>query len=403
MVPKRKVRLILVLTVFIFNIFTICSFSEVNGMRVTYAVDSSQINGYNTSDITNSESILPLAEGRSEFLKYGKPMLMFVRPWSDKNSDNRKLKLIYSIVNGPYYFLDFNAINAKTGKPVNSLGEEINLYNEKIGETGQEYVNKEIEDLAKPLNEEEAKQIAVNEAAKYNIMISSSEKYQVQYNANWYGLNQSVYTFTWGYDQDNSTDRLKITVNMKNGAVLEFYHNIKNDDNKLSSSLTWSEGKDKAIEFVKDKFPQFLGNIVFIKNEPSLSAKSSNDGYYYSFWRVINGAVYPENNISVMIDNKSGEIKAYGYRWEYIDFPEISSVVISQEEAANIFMDNIGLQLNTRGALKDQNSTQEDKNSKDVIVYEVKPGNAAYIDAYNGKLKDSKGNDIIFNSDKEDY
>lgn len=376
MIRKKNLIITLVLTFFVLNIFALISYAGVSGI----------------SDSADTSQIITIDNAKTEFLKYGKPRLMYVRPWNTSNAnENRKLKLIYTLVNGPYFYFDFKGIDATTGKPINSSGEEFMQYYEKIGDQSNPAVNKKADELSKPLTENDAKLIAMKEALKYNIAINGN--CVSSYNDNWLGLNQKVYTFLWSNKTDGDF-KYKATVDILTGMVLEINYNndkIKDSLNLNTPNISWQEGKDRAIDFVKSDFSEYVGSLVFMQSKPYLNAKTGDFYYYYSFWRIVNGALYPENNVNVIVDNRTGDIIGYGYRWENIDFPVIGSNIISDTMASDIFMNKIGLNLNTFYSLGIQ---KQDDSNNNGLVYSAGDSNAAYIDVYTGKLKDVKGLDI---------
>lgn len=351
-------------------------------------------------NLPDVNTILSIDKAGEEFLKYGEPRIMYVRPWIVNNTEeNRKLKLIYSIVNGPYYYFDFNAIDAKSGKPLNSQGKETNVYSQRIGEVSKLSVNKKIEKLQHPINENDAKLIAIKEALKYNISVDSNDDYKSTYTDNWFGLPQKAYNISFTKKSETSAFSFNATIDLLTGCVLEFHYgndklttNISTGSAINTSSVSWQDGKNRAIAFVKSKFPQFLGSIVLMENEPNFAGKSGEFDYYYSFWRTVNGVLYPENNLNILVDNKSGNIEGYGYRWEFIDFPEIGKDIITEDTAANIFINQIGLKINYLS----------DAVGNGVFAYGPIANEAAYIDAYTGKIKDNKGNDVVDLSQKYD-
>jgi hypothetical protein len=246
----------------------------------------------------------------------------------------------------------------------------------------------------------------MKEALKYGIAIDSNDKYITSLSNNLNGLNQKVFTISWSKDSEEEKFSFNISVNLDTGKVLGFHYSknrtentINNDNDSTKTELTWQDGKNRAIAFVKSKFPQFLGNISLMENEPTKSGKLGDDSYYYSFWRTVNGVLYPENNVNIVVDKNNGEVVGYGYRWEYIDFPDATMGIIDVKAAADIFINQIGLKLNSRTYGSDIKSNNNSNTiNSDILVYEANSTNAAYIDAYTGKLKDINGEDVVLQS-----
>lgn len=359
---KKRIFALLVCTAVILNLFSLNTLAGV----------------LNTNNNTKEESaIINVDRALTEFMKYGKPMLIYVRPWNSlDDGENRKLKLIYSLVNGPYFYFDFNGIDAVTAVPVSSSGKELKLHYEKIGDKSNELINKRAENLKTPLSAEEALIIAKREAVKYNQDIPNNLNYKLNINENWLGLKKRVYAISWVSKIEGANYSFKIIIDSLSGKVVEIsYHdNTPRVEDDSKTQLSWLSGKDKAVEFLKGKFPEFVGSVVLMQSEPDTRDKSKNF-YYYSFWRSVKGILYPENNVNIIVDNQDGTIIGYGYRWEFIDFPEAGPDIISEAQASQIFINKIGIKLKNR-------------------QYMVVPNGAAYIDAYTGQLKDSKGNDI---------
>jgi hypothetical protein len=351
-------------------------------------------------NLPNEFSILSMDKAKQQFLKYGAPRLIYVRPWANSNSnEGRKLKLIYSIVNGSYYYQDFNAIDAKTGDPVNAAGRPANLNFELIGDKADQSINKGTEKASNSINENDAKEIAIKEALKYNIKMDLNDKYVTSLSNNYNGINYKVFTISWSKDLEKDNISYSFSIDLDTGKILGFHYNKKplknivNNSNLDNNKLTWQDGRNQAVAFVKNNFPQFLGNISLMENEPMISGKLGGSSYYYSFWRTVNGVLYPENNVNIIIDKNSREIVGYGYKWEYIDFPDATAGIISDKTASDVFINQIGLRLNSRSFVS--NNSISNTMNNDILVYEANSTNAEYIDAYTGKLKDINGDDVV--------
>lgn len=350
---------------FILSAIVICLFSipiSSYGFMKTKLVDQT------------SGTIIPLAAAQQEFLKYGSPQLMYVRPWnSNKVDDNRKLKLVYALARGPYYYFDFKGIDAITSKPLTLNGKEFKTFYQKLGDDHVQF--KPLNNLSTALTEMQAKEMGIKEALRYGITVDDSYTYESHYNDNWMSLKESVYQINFTKKDNVSKKIINVVISINNGEILKFSYNSSSKNQASSKpALNWSESKDKAIAFAKNNFPEYAVSTVLMQNVP-VEAENVKD-YYFSFWRNIGGIIFPENNITVTIDAQSGEFVGYGYRWENITFPTETNNVIPQQTADKIFIDNIGIGL---------------FNS----IYRANTSDAAYIDCYSGELKNSFGEAAI--------
>lgn len=339
---------------------------------------------------TENTGFISLAAAQTAFLEYGEPQLMYIRSWNSKNSaDSRKLKLVYALPRGPYFNFDFKGIDAVTAKPLTFSGKEFKFFNEKLGEGNMEY--KQTDKLSTGLTEVKAKELAVKKAAAYGMTIDNSYNYESHYNENWLSIGEKVYQITFTKKAVDSKQTINVVIDIDTGDILRYYYYNKDGGKNQpvnKSLIKWTEGKDKAVSFAKSKFPEYAGNTVIMQNDPTDTDNNINE-YYYSFWRTEDGIIYPENNIMIIINALTGEVTGYGYRWENFDFPNIEGNLIPQQEANRIFINEIGISLITPklGTKKTQNENQNP-------YYRANASEAAYIDCYTGKLKNSWGQEI---------
>jgi hypothetical protein len=377
-----------------------------DGFRVNLNATTGEIVNYefnwSTANLPTPENTLSLQKAQQEFLKNVPIMLMYMRPWVEGNpQENRKLKLVYSLPNG-YYGGEVNAIDAKTGKPLNWGGRETQLIIENLGDSTKA-VNKKIDKLPKILNRDEAKAIAEKELQKHG-KISEMTLSRSDYVDDNYGSFQKLFIFSWSKVTPQPKDNYTVTINIdaETGAVTAASYE-KNDpniyrENQTPPSITWEDGLKKAKEFVISKYPEFKDALIFMGSKPYYPEEKMGayypPQYYYNFTRVVNGVIYPENSVYVAMNTRTGEMTNYGYRWEYIDFPAVKNIV-TKKQAEDTFIKQIGLQLNYR-----QRYDMPMPNPEGLLVYEAKPSNASYIDAYTGKIKTYDGKDLTITDEK---
>lgn len=372
MLSRKKLLLstALILTLSTFSTGFNYSYKNVKAAKITNVFADSA-----STSFKKSASTISAEDAKGLFLKYGTPQLTYVRSWKD-NGD-RKLKLVYALVNGPYYYIDFSGISAKNGRPVGADGKETAIEIKSMG-SGKSPSDTVLDKQKSPADAATALKKTEEFLKKLNINADDSNLQSKAQSDSWYGISQKNYSFNFKVDGDKGACNVKAVFNAENLSVEEINSSFIYKSTDGEGNVSYSKAVQIAQKYVSEKFPDFVDNLIMVNTKSANSQK----GYNISFWRTVNGAAYPENNINITVDADTGNISSVCFRWEYISFPDTAGTITSKA-AADIMFSKIGLVL--------------DQSGNGDGVYELSKSNAAYIDAFNGKLKNSDGSDAEVN------
>ncbi|WP_099187738.1 S-layer homology domain-containing protein [Tepidibacter mesophilus] len=170
----------------------------------------------------------------------------------------------------------------------------------------------------------------------------------------------------------------------------------------INPKLTWEEGYDKAVNIIKNYYPNKIMDIYTKQNyvETYFYDESGNKvyplDYEYKFYRLVNGIKYEDNGISVNINVKTGEINSIEYNWnEDIDFSS-NGRIIDKDKAKDIYFDNHNIKLKYERIRYDKKIGSK---GNVTLLYDLEPLKGKYdfysLDAISGKFIDYDGNEMI--------
>lgn len=210
---------------------------------------------------------------------------------------------------------------------------------------------------------------------------------------------------TWeaGFDIKDKDIDGHICIDALTSEIISFDTYIFNDkEEDFTPKITWSQGYDKAIEFLAQHYGYNIKNIdtklLEQKGYHYINGKKINkDSYYYDFGRIDNKINYEDNRIYISIDAKTGEVSDVQYVWNNdIKFPVINNV-IDKDKAKHIYFDNHDIEL---GYTTIENEKETSKRA--ILAYTLKDKYGfAKVDAITGKVLDYNGNEIEKNDDKD--
>jgi hypothetical protein len=171
---------------------------------------------------------------------------------------------------------------------------------------------------------------------------------------------------------------------------------------EVKEKVTWSMGKEKALEAVKKIVPEQYGFYADQNlKEPVLAddVRKTMREYNYYFTRVVNGILFRDNAINISIDRETGEVKGFNINWTDAEFPQAGGIV-TQEAATAKYFDGIEARLQYLQKSSFDQTTQTLKTDPvPMLVYSfVRKGltynGGMYIDASTGKLVDYTGREV---------
>jgi len=210
-------------------------------------------------------------------------------------------------------------------------------------------------EITNETNTEELSKIVLAVKSKINI---PSELTEFDYNYNGEtSYSNSGWRFTWR-DKDY---KKRITVNCDTDAHITYYDYYSNDRyNTQAPQYLKEELKPKADGFIKQVAPEVADNIVF------KSATNSGKYYVYTYERIENGILMPENNVSVYVNYVTTEVDSISIAWLYdLDIPT-AETKITEEQAKEKLGKKVNMKLQYRNRSEKVNPS--DKNSKTKII-----------------------------------
>ncbi|NLL52169.1 MAG: peptidase, partial [Peptococcaceae bacterium] len=324
-----------------------------------------------------------------------------VRPLQTNGSGQEKVQLVYQLKNN-------GTIDALTGQPVILNQDEfLALANDtgirggmgsseqasdKVALTPQE--QQEIADLAKLLTKEQA----IHAVQKW---VEIPNGFRIN-NMNLYKDSSlrggRAWSFHW--ESQDRTQFISARVNAENGELINFssYKSsaTSSTENKLISQ---KEALKIAEDFVKgiqpDKFQQTklntanlaLENLSSSEPASSLPLPTDRTSITFNYQRMVNGILFPANQISATVDLVSKKITSYSLNWWNLEFPRVS-MAMPKNQAEELFFQSRPMELQY-AIVYDQGEAKEAR-----LVYRpasLSGANSDLMDAKNGSFLDWRG------------
>jgi hypothetical protein len=257
----------------------------------------------------------------------------------------------------------------------------------------------EITDNAKLLSKEQAM-----EAVKRWIAVPSSLSLR---NANLYKDSGIRNLRVWSFHWESREQSIDARVNAEDGELLSFSSYqaaASSSPDSAAKALSKEEAQKIAEDFLTkiqaDKLKQAKLNTDALSREiPAsdvlaskmpVSFPAENTSITFSYERIVNGILFPSNQISATVDLFSKKITSYNLNWWNLDFPQLSEA-ISQSKAEELFFRSRPIELQYV-IVYDQGEAKEAR-----LVY--RPSSAGAItsdlmDAKNGLFLDWQGNPL---------
>lgn len=194
---------------------------------------------------------------------------------------------------------------------------------------------------------------------------------------------------------------IRVSVDAKTGELTGFSKDsrmnpedyYKDPEVKVSEE----EARKAADNLVGKLQPLKAGQVVFRQSEPELGpwikmGKPAARGYMFSYARMVNGVVYPENGFRVRVSSTAGEVLSYDMFWWETSFPKPEGV-IGEASANERFLAEHPLTLEYGKAYK--RWTKGNDSPEYYLIYRPSGGAGAMLDAVSGTEIDYQGNPVV--------
>lgn len=156
--------------------------------------------------------------------------------------------------------------------------------------------------------------------------------------------DKTIYNLSWS-DSKNKLGSVNVTID-SDGRITNYYcYKPYEGDRNMSRipSVSKSDALKTANEFIKKVNPSIWGSLEYKENSAPMNIHDTNYDFYYV--RMENKVQFPQNNVSVSVDCRTGIVQSFHCNWMYdLTFPSTSGV-ISLERAQQIFAEKLGLKL----------------------------------------------------------
>ncbi|NLM21672.1 MAG: S-layer homology domain-containing protein [Peptococcaceae bacterium] len=349
----------------------------------------------NTIDATKAAQAL----SESNLLELRYFLAPEVRPLQTNDKGQEKVRLVYQLKNN-------GTIDALTGHPVILNQDEFwadetgiiggmgskELDSKEATLTPQE--QQEIADLAKLLTKEQA----IEAVQKW---VEIPKDFSIR-NMNLYKdsslRGNRAWSFHW--ESQNRTQFISAKVNAENGELISFSsYNSSATSSDQTKLISPSEALKIAEDFVKhiqpDKFKQTKLNTdnLALENpnssEPAAKLPLPDDrtSITFNYQRMVNGILFPANQISATVDLVTKKITSYSLNWWNLEFPELA-VAMPKNQAEELFFHSRPMELQY-AIVYDQGEAKEAR-----LVYRPAAINGAssdLMDAKSGIFLDWRG------------
>ncbi len=190
--------------------------------------------------------------------------------------------------------------------------------------------------------------------------------------------NPSRWTFTWS----NEDSSLRVSASCDNDGNI-IYYNFRDNTNQSSYSrfpkYKKADLEKQAKDFLKRVSPVTEKSLVLV---PTMPSGIYSGTYTYRFVRYENGIIFPENYVTVSVNNQTGVVTSYNSNFNMgINIPEKKNI-ISEETAKEILGTKLKMNLSYRV------KTDYEKENAPVKAYLVYTPESGYlsVDAETGEI-----------------
>ncbi|MEI7026601.1 S-layer homology domain-containing protein [Paenibacillus sp. y28] len=173
----------------------------------------------------------------------------------------------------------------------------------------------------------------------------------ISYNKAYYELSGGRGAWSMYFEKkvtERAINTISVSIDAENGRLTGYYFSENDPDKKPSYPPKYdlSQAKTVADSFIGDLNSGEAGQIQYDDSFEKAFRTPLNGYVQYSFnyYRVVNGAVFTSNAISVQVDGE-GHVVGYNFRWDdKLEF-EAADGAISKEAAVAAFRDQLKPQL----------------------------------------------------------
>lgn len=309
---------------------------------------------------------------------------------------NEKVKFVYS----PYY---------KTSSMVDAKDGELEYYIKNIDRDMMSKENyKESVSVKMPsynLNEQEARDCATQKSKELlnkDITITSVEELGDLENKKTSKGEAWGVKFTYKDEEGNESNG-KIVIDKNNKEIIHMDTDFdKWEEIDGKPKYTWEDGYERALQVLADNCQSRAVNID-IKSEKENGYYEDKEGniHYdnigrYKFNRVVNGAKYIDNTISVNVDLSNNNVLSIEGYWDNSKVFEDKNKALDIEKVKQLYLDKNEVKL-CYVTIYDQESDEEEIK----LMYKISEKNGMedirYMDALTGEMLDYDGEIIKMN------
>jgi len=167
------------------------------------------------------------------------------------------------------------------------------------------------------------------------------DDYKFDYNVSTEG-GKNIWYLSWS-SKDGFGRQISVRVD-ENGTILSYNRYDPNDypSQKKFPNVSKQEAKAIAENFIRKVNPKAAENIRYMENNQNYAYEYE---YYFNFIRLVDGVPFYDNNITISVNNETGEVRNYYYQWDdTLVFPGVDKA-ITLEQAQNAYKEKLGLRL----------------------------------------------------------
>lgn len=363
------------------------------GINITVDKETGRVSDYslnwdNGTDIPKVEDLIEKSKARKIIEDNIEMKPMYIDTYDEE--ENEKIKFVYL----PYY---------KTASMVDAKDGELEYYIKNINrdmiskENYKESVSVKIPSYN--LNEQETRTYATQktkELLNKDITIISIEELKDSEN------KKTSKGEAWGVkfnykDEEGNEANGKIVIDKNNKEIIHMDTDFdKWDDTDVKPKYTWEDGYERALNVIKDNCKTKAINIDTEMRKEDGNYKDTDGNIHYDnigryeFNRVVNGAKYIDNSISVYIDLNNNNVVSIEENWDNSKKFEDKNKALDIEKVKQLYLDKNEVKL-CYVDIHDQETNQTEIR----LMYKIseKEGieDIDYIDALTGEFLDYDG------------
>ncbi len=233
----------------------------------------------------------------------------------------------------------------------------------------------------------------VEEIARSTKFLNISSEYTRQsyyLSTNWPERDEYQWSLQFSKPKEpgKSEDYISVSINAKTGVITSFHRRGSFVEGALPKD-NFETVKKNVDAFLTQYYPEYYKQVEYDSVSDEDYAGTSNESYYLNYTRLVNGAAYPDNGISISYDNVNGMVIGLNLNWYNISFPSAARA-IGIEAANGKLFEKVGLGLEYRYKYVDASKIDPRNESQIkpelVLVYTLKPDKPYDIDANTGDL-----------------